>query len=96
MIIPKRDDERLLVSINRIRFNEDFQMFMEMFKKDLQYFRERNDSTKGDDLAEQQGACQYVKNIIEIVDKSSEILDKVRKKKDIESKPFQLTEVSWE
>jgi hypothetical protein len=71
--------EPLLVHTVRLNFhNTDFEPFMAYLKKNLDNLRKHNDTAENASLLHGQGACQVLSQLIEQIEGSREVLDKVR------------------
>lgn len=68
MILPNHDDKNLLSAISALEHNEDFKIFRLWLSELLNTLRARNDVEQGIYLSWNQGGCQVVAAVIEVVD----------------------------
>jgi hypothetical protein len=79
--MPKCEDIGTLAVLKQVRGDPDLKPLKDLFQSDLDHFRRKNDKAVGDVLSQQQGACQYIDALLERIESSPEIIEKVRSAK---------------
>jgi len=72
-------DKKHLVTLNMMRFSEYGIPPVEVLQKHLEYYRQQNDSADGELRTAQQGVCQYIAQLIELISGASETIEAIEK-----------------
>lgn len=79
--LPKlegEDLERRCVDLCNLRVQDELKVVVELFESDLEYLRKQNDTATGENLTNQQGACQYIVAYLKRIDDARDHLGVVR------------------